>query len=143
MRKGSSFIAACLVLAFVTSAGASPLDWITDFLTDAATRLARDLRDGAGRLESSRTDSGIVIHRMKARPEGCAHGYRVQLAAAAAIVVWCRSADGQGTAGSYSTTSHLPAVDVPRTWVVDKGAGEPLYVELTAGGAKPSVTRVY
>lgn len=143
MRKGSSFVAACLVLAFAASAGASPFDWITDFLTDAATRLARDLRDGAGRLESSRGASRIVTHRVKARPEGCAHGYRVQLAASAAIVIWCRSADGRDTTGSYSTTSHLPAVDVPRTWIVDKGAGESLYVELTATGAKPSVTRVY
>jgi hypothetical protein len=136
-------VVACLVMALAASAGASPLDWITGFLTDAATRLARDLRDGAGRLESSRDGSRTVIHRMKARPEGCAHGYRVQMAAAAAIVVWCRSADGRDTTGSYSTTSHLPAVDVPRTWIVDKGAGEPLYVELAATGAKPSVTRVY
>jgi hypothetical protein len=143
MRKGTASVVTCLVLALASPAGASPLDWITGFLTDAATRLARDLRDGAGRLANSRDGSRIVIHRMKARPEGCAHGYRVQLAAAAAIVVWCRSADGRDTKDSYSTTSHLPAVDVPRTWIVDKGAGEPLYIELTATGARPSVSRVF
>jgi hypothetical protein len=116
--------------------------WIADFLTDAATRLARDVRDGADRLAWSRAATVTVVHHVKATPEGCAAGYRVQLTAASAIVVWCRSAAGDTTVASYTTTSHLPAVDVPRTWIVDKAAGEPLVLELARTGGKPAVTRV-
>jgi hypothetical protein len=79
---------------------------------------------------------------MKASPEGCADGYRVQVTAASAIVVWCRSADGQRTVGSHSTTNHLPAVDVAQTWIVDKRAGEPLMLDLERTGGKPAVTGV-
>ena len=134
---------ACASLALSSSPSASPWSWVTDFLTDAATRLARDLRDGAGRLESSSAADRTVVHRMKASPEGCADGYRVQVTAASSIVIWCKSADGLRTVSSHSTTSHLPAVDVPQTWTVDKAAGEPLYVDLTRTAGKPAVSRVY
>ena len=133
-------VAVMASLAVTAPAAASPLSWITDFLTDAATRFARDLKDAAGRLTSSSDATGIVVHRVTASPEGCAHGYRVQLSASSSIVVWCKSQDGQKTVASYSTTSHLPAVDVPRTWIVDKSAGEPLHVELTRTAGKPAVS---
>jgi hypothetical protein len=143
-------VAAPLIVgAVVAVAGCSPgpsaaarFDWSFDLLTDAATRLARDLKDGASRLASSRGDSIVVVHRMKPEPEGCRHGYRVQLSAASALVVWCRSADGAQTVSSHTTTSHLPAVAVPRTWIVDKAAGEPLRIELTRAAGKPVVGRV-
>jgi uncharacterized protein (DUF1778 family) len=117
--------------------------WPTDFMTDAATRLARDLREGADRLNASGAATRTVVHRMKATPEGCADSYRVQLTAASAIVVWCRSPDGQQTVGSHATTSHLPAVEVRQTWILDKGAGEPLTIELAATGGKPSIIRAW
>ena len=138
MRK-PILLVVCLAIAALLA-----LAWVTDFMTDAATRLAGDLRNGASRLTASREPTiAVVVHRMKPRPEGCRAGYRVQLSAASAIVVWCRSEDGQRTVSSHTTTSHLPAVAVPQTWIVDKGAGEPLVVELERMGAKPTVTSVH
>lgn len=130
-------------IALVSGTTAAPLAWFTDFLTDAATRLARDLKDGAGRLQSSGATSRVVIHEMRRSPEGCAHGYRVQLSAASTLVVWCKGMDGLQTVSSHSTTSHLPQVDVPHTWIVDKAGGETLHVELTRTAGKPAVSRVY
>lgn len=130
-------------IAAASAAAASPLGWITNLLTDAATRLARDLRDGSDRLAASGAPSRVVIHRMRASPEGCRHAYRAQLSAASAIVVWCMSEDGRTAVSGYSTSSHLPAVAVPQTWIVDKAAGEPLYIELARMPGKPTVARVY
>ncbi len=130
------------VLAALTAVVA--LAWATDFMTDAATRLARDLRKGADGLAASREPTiVVVVHWMKPSPEGCSAGYRVQLTAASALVVWCRSEDGQRTVSSHTTTSHLPVVDVPLTWIVDKQAGEPTVIELERSGTKAVVTSVH
>lgn len=147
-RRYWSTVAGYLAIALTSVAlssgpAASPLAWITDFLTDAATRLAGDLKEGAQRLRSAGEASRVVIHRVKRSPEGCAHGYRVQLSAASSLLVWCKDERGEGTVSGYSTTSHLPAVDVPQSWIVDKARGEPLHIELTQTAGKPAVSRVY
>jgi len=109
-------------------------------LTDAATRLAGDLEDGAA--EARRTSDGraTIEHLPKASPEGCADDYRVQFSQASLLVVWCYSAGN--VTSSHSTTSHLPAVDVPRTWIVDKQKGESLFVNLERRGDRVVVTGV-
>ena len=129
--------------ALSPATGVPGFAWVTDFMTDAATRLAADLRHGAERMGSAREATRVVIHKAKPAPEGCRYGYRVQLSAQSSLVVWCKSETGEQTISSHTTTSHLPSVDVPRTWIIDKRAGEPLYVELIRTAAKPAVNQVY
>ena len=111
-----------------------------DLLTDAATRLAGELDGGAARARRAPDGRATIVHRPKASPEGCAEDYRVQLTKDSALVVWCSSA-GKVTS-SHVTTSHLPAVSVPQTWVVDKRAGEALTIALEKHGERMLVTGV-
>ncbi len=55
-------------------------------------------------------------------------------------MIWC-STDGKVTS-SHRTTSHLPAVTVPQTWIVDKKAGEALTISLERRGDRVVVTNV-
>jgi len=109
-------------------------------LTDAATRLAGELEDGAARARKSRDGRATIEHVPKPSPEGCADDYRVQLSQASLLVIWCSSA-GRVTS-SHGTTSHLPAVDVPQTWIVDKRKGESLFVDLERRGDRVAVSAV-
>ncbi|MGH6644421.1 MAG: hypothetical protein ACRED3_17165, partial [Bradyrhizobium sp.] len=59
------------------------------------------------------------------------------------LVMWCKSASGDGTVASHGTTSHLNYVDVPETTILEKRAGEPITFELQKTGGKPSISRVY
>ncbi len=109
--------------------------------TDPATRLAADLEDGAERLgmQAGATDS--IHHATPSRTGECDGPYRIQLDDAGAIIIWCKSAAGE-TVSSHSTTSHNPAVDTPQTWIVDKGAGETLIIDLERRGARATITGV-
>ena len=111
-----------------------------DLLTDAATRLAAELENGAARARHAADGRAVVVHRPKPSPEGCADDYRVQFSQASSLVIWC-SAAGKITS-SHTTTSHLPAVAVPRTWIVDKRAGEALLVTLEMRGNRVVVVEV-
>lgn len=114
--------------------------FMSDFLTDGATRIARDLEEGAVRARHAPDGQATVIHEPKASPEGCADDYRVQLTKDSALVIWC-STDGKVTS-SHITTSHLPEVAVPQTWIVDKKAGEALTISLERRGNRVAVTDV-
>ena len=114
-----------------------------DFLTDSATRMARDIGDASGKLNASSQPSYTLIHRPSPSPEGCEHDYKVQVSQQSILVMWCKSASGDSTVASHGTTSHLNYVDVPETTIVEKRAGEPITFELQKTGGKPSIVRVY
>ncbi|MGH8619366.1 MAG: hypothetical protein ACREUW_16890 [Burkholderiales bacterium] len=127
---------ATAIVALLLSTGISGCG---DFLTDGATRLAYELEAGAKKVSGSGRTT--LEHRPKATPDGCAGAYKLQLSANAGLVIWCKDANGK-TVSSHITTHHLRFVDVPQTWIVDKVAGTPTFIELEKRGGKPVVTAV-
>ena len=111
------------------------------FATDPATRLAADLAEGADRLGGADGARDSVHHATPSRPGQCDGPYKVQLDEVGAMIVWCYDAAGN-TISSHSTSSHNRAVDTPRTWIVDKGAGETLIVDLERRGGRALITDV-
>jgi hypothetical protein len=109
--------------------------------TDPATRLAADLEAGADRLRPDEGATDSVHHATPSRAGQCDGPYKVQLDKVGAMIVWCKDAAG-GTVSSHGTTSHAPHVNAPRTYVVDKGAGETLIVDLERRGGRAVITHV-
>jgi len=122
--KGSS-------LAVVAAVGAGLLSgcW-----TDAATRLAYDLEEGAGRLGREAGARYTVVHRVPSRRGECEGPYRVQVDKVGAIIIWCKDSTGNKTVSSHSTSYHGRFVLTPQTWIVDKPAGAALIIELERRG---------
>ena len=107
--------------------------------TDPATRLAADLEDGADRLRPDDGATDSVHHATPSQAGQCAGPYKVQIDEVGAIVMWCYDASGN-TVSSHSTSSHNRAVDTSGTWIVDKGAGETLIVDLERRGGRAVIT---
>jgi hypothetical protein len=112
-----------------------------DISTDPATRLAADLQEAADRLRLDEGATDSVHHATPSRPGECGGSYKVQLDRVGAMIIWCHDASGN-TVSSHSTTSHNPAVDTARTWIVDKGAGETLIVDLERRGGRAVIMNV-
>ncbi len=109
--------------------------------TDPATRLAADIEDGADRLRPQDGATDSIHHATPSHPGKCEGPYKVQLDKVGAMIVWCKDAAGQ-TVSSHSTTSHSRHVDTHRTYIVDKGAGETLIVDLERRGGRAVITEV-
>lgn len=109
--------------------------------TDPATRLAADLEAGSDRLQMDEGATDSVHHETPSRPGECGGPYKLQLDKVGAMIVWCKDAAG-GTVSSHSTTSHAPHVDTPRSYIVDKGAGETLIVDLERRSGRAVITDV-
>ncbi|HRO63826.1 hypothetical protein [Thermomonas sp.] len=111
------------------------------FQGDGATRIAFRLESEAGQLR----DSGVAAHTFSYVPKGgyddCSGAYDVQFSERGGLVVWCKDAQSK-TVSSHITTYHLNFVQVPRTWNVEKKAGEAMRVELTRQGDAVVVTDV-
>jgi hypothetical protein len=110
-------------------------------ITDPATRLAADLEDGADRLPLRDGATDAVHHATPSRPGQCDGPYKVQLDRVGAMIVWCMDTAGN-TVSSHSTTSHNRAVDTSQTFIVDKGAGETLIIDLERRGGRAVIIGV-
>lgn len=97
--------------------------------TDAATRLAGDIKAGARSTGSAEGAATLVQHETPSRRGQCDGPYKVQIDAVGAIIVWCHDAGGN-TVSSHSTSMHRPAVDTRETFIIEKGAGETLTIRL-------------
>jgi len=98
--------------------------------TDGATRIAYDIEAGAAAFRHINAAHYSIKHVPEASPDGCAGPYRVQVSERSILVIWCMDATASRVLASHGTTYHLNFVDVPRTFKLDKGAGEPLLIEL-------------
>lgn len=98
--------------------------------TDAATRLASDLESGAARVGPSEGARWTVTHRTPSKHGECEGDYTVQVDKVGAIIIWCKDRLGTTVVSSHSTTYHARFVDTPRTYLLEKKAGEPLAIEL-------------
>lgn len=111
------------------------------FATDPATRLAADLEAGADRLRTENGATDSVHHATPSRAGQCEGPYKLQLDKVGAMIIWCKDAAGK-TVSSHSTSSHARYVDTPRSWIVDKGAGETLIIDLERRGGRAVITNV-
>lgn len=109
--------------------------------TDPATRLAADLADAADRLPLRDGATDALHHATPSRPGQCEGPYKVQLDKVGALIVWCKDAAGN-TVSSHSTSSHSRAVDTADTFIVDKGAGETLIIDLERQDGRAVITGV-
>jgi hypothetical protein len=123
------------LLAALLLAGCS-MDW-----TDAATRLAADLDSGSRRVGKSDGERATVVHRTPSKEGECMRKYTVQIDEAGAIIIWCYGETGE-VVSSHSTSSHNRSVVTPRTFILDKGAGEPLTIELERQGGRVLIADV-
>lgn len=98
-------------------------------MTDAATRLASDVKAGASRLGNQEGATYTIQHRTPSRRGQCEGPYKVQFDRVGALVIWCRDAAGQ-SAGSSGTSYHRRFVDTQETFIVEKPAGSTLEVRL-------------
>lgn len=110
--------------------------------SDGATRIAYEIESGVAAFQRSAAKTTSLRHVPEAWPDGCAGAYTVQFTAKSALVIWCRKPDGVEVQGSHITTYHLRFVDVPQTFKLDKGAGEPTFVDLAKDGGRVVVTAV-
>jgi len=114
VRKG-----ACLVLAAMLSG-----------CTDAATRVAFEIKREIAAFKRSPATSHSIRHVPKEWPAGCTGPYTVQLMANSFLLVSCKDAASSQVVGGYNTTFHLRFVKVPQTFKLEKGAGEPLFIDV-------------
>lgn len=125
------------VLLFLT-----PFLLLAGCFTDAATRLAYDLEEGAKRLGNGNGERAMVVHRTPSKEGECVASYKVQVDDAGAIVIWCYDESGAETVSSHGTSYHGRYVDTPKTYILDKAAGEPLLIELERQGGRAVIIDV-
>jgi len=105
-------------------------------LTDAATRLANDLESGAERVGQADGARWTVVHRTPSRRGECEGDYTVQIDQVGALIVWCKDQAGAKVVSSHSTSYHARYVSAPRTYHLEKKAGESLVIELERQGGR-------
>jgi hypothetical protein len=114
---------------------------LTGCFTDAATRLAYDIEDGAGRLGHEAGATYSIRHDTPSKPGECTGPYTVQLDKAGALIVWCKDAAGN-TVSSHSTSYHSRFVDTPKTYILEKPAGSTLIIDIERRGGRAVITDV-
>jgi hypothetical protein len=121
-------------LRFLLSLLVPPL--LAGCLTDAATRIAYDLEEGAGKVRGAEGARHTIVHRTPSKSGECTGPYKVQLDRVGALVIWCYDASGQATVSSHSTSYHGRFVETPQTYLLDKRAGDPLTIDLERRGGR-------
>ena len=110
--------------------------------SDGATRIAYEIESGVAAFRRSEAKTASIRHVPEARPDGCADAYTVQFTVNSALVIWCKKSDGSAVQSSHTTTYHLRFVEVPRTYKLDKDAGEATIIDLAKENGKVVVTAV-
>ena len=128
---GALLRAACLALAGLLCA-----------CTDGATRIAYDIESAAEAFQRSDHTSHTIRHVPKRMPDGCGDAYTVQFSASSSLVIWCKRPGSGEVTSSHATTYHLRFVKVPRTFKLDKAAGEATIIELAKADGSVILTGV-
>jgi hypothetical protein len=114
---------------------------LTGCFTDAATRLAYDIEDGADRLGRETGATYSIRHITPSKPGECTGPYTVQLDKVGALIVWCKDAAGN-TVSSHSTSYHARFVDTPKTFILEKPANSTLVIDIERRGNLAVITSV-
>lgn len=109
--------------------------------TDPATRIAYDIEEGVKHLSKS-DDKYTLQHKTPSKAGECEGPYKVQFDKVGALIIWCYNESGE-TVSSHSTSYHARFVDTPETYLLDKGAGETLVIELQQRGNKAVILGVH
>ena len=117
-----NFIGCCVIVL--------PALLLAGCFTDAATRLANDIEAGSGRVGPANGARHVITHRVPSKAGECEGAYKVQLDKVGALIIWCKDKRGEGIVSSHSTTYHSRFVVTPRTYLLEKAAGESLLIEL-------------
>jgi hypothetical protein len=104
--------------------------------TDGATRIAYDIESNVAAFNRTNATASSIKHTPEPSPEGCNGPYKVQLSERSSLVIWCKNADSSKITSSHTTTYHLRFVDVPRQFIVDKSAGEALFIDVEKQNGK-------
>jgi len=111
--------------------------------SDGATRLAYQIEAETAALARSGASRVTLVHQPARRwGNGCAEAYKVQVDQVGALIIWCLDSRTGATTGSHSTSYHGRFVESPQTWIVEKKAGESLYIDLEKGRDKARVVAV-
>jgi hypothetical protein len=123
-----------LLISLTTVAGC-------DIGTDAATRLAYDIKAATGRLGRENGAKYSIQHNTPSKSGECIGPYKVQLDKVGALIIWCKDATGH-TVSSHSTSYHRPFVDTPQTYILEKPAGTTLTIDIERRNGRAVVTNV-
>lgn len=110
--------------------------------TDAATRLAYDLKAAAGKLATKEGSDYLLVHRMPSKKGECDGPYRVQIDQAGALIFWCKDEAGNSI-GSPATSYHRPYVETRQTMILDKAAGEAIHIRLERVATRAVIVEAY
>jgi len=130
MNNGSKNIFIVLML-LISSCGS---------FTDPATRIAYDIEESVKQLKK-RGDKYTLYHKTPSKTGECEGPYKVQFDKVGALIIWCNNEAGD-TISSHSTSYHGRFVDTPETYILDKGAGETLVIELERHSNKAVILSV-
>ncbi len=124
MRRWTALALVTLLSAAGAGCGVETL------ISDMATRLAYGVRDGASRLERSKSDTLVLSVAWRSWPDGCPGGYTVEWnpdddPKAPGIGVECTTSRRR-----YSTTHHRNFVKTTKRLQVTKEQGEPVTIGL-------------
>ena len=109
---------------------------LTGCFTDAATRLAYDIETAARRVGHPENSRFTLAHHTPSRKGECDNQYKVQLDKAGALIIWCQSGKNGQASSSHSTSYHSRFVATPQTRILEKNAGETLFIELERQNGK-------
>jgi len=109
---------------------------LTGCFTDAATRLAYEIETAAGRVGHPENSRFTLAHHTPSRKGECDNRYTVQLDKAGALIIWCKDEKNNQTLSSHSTSYHSRFVATPHTRILEKNAGETLFIELERQNGK-------
>lgn len=144
MKKAKPFL---ILLGAVILSGAMYLlaqYGVETFFSDAATRLAFQIRDEARALLRSGEPTRTFAHYPKAWPEGVSGDYRIEIVEAATSPRPGHRSIGvtrdPGKPTWYSTSFHLNFVEVPKDLSVSHRKGEPTLVTLEVKDGKVLLT---
>lgn len=110
--------------------------------TDAATRLAYDIKANVRNLGRQEGAMLVVQHETPSRSGECEGPYRVLFDKTGALIVWCKDAHGN-TVSSHSTSHHARFVDTREKFIVEKLAGSPLLIQLQRQNGRAVITNVF
>lgn len=103
---------------------------LTGCFTDAATRIAYDIEAATKRVGHTENSQFTLAHRTPSKKGECDNSYKVQLDKVGALIIWCKDEMNNQTLSSHSTSYHSRFVDTPQTYILEKNAGETLFIEL-------------
>jgi hypothetical protein len=110
-------------------------------LTDGATRIAYAIEAGVDGLAQAEGSRHAIQSISPARGGECAGPYKLQLDKVGALIIWCMDAAG-AVASSHSTSYHARFIETPKTFLLEKAAGETLTIDLERRAGRASVVDV-